>query len=62
MKGCIFGHGDLDVKKYLAIVHQFGYDNGLTLEFEGLEDVEVGNRIGLANMKRYWEELENAKA
>ena len=47
---------------YLAIVHQFGYDNGLTLEFEGLEDVEVGNRIGLANMKRYWEELENAKA
>lgn len=62
MKGCIFGHGDLDVKKYLAIVHQFGYDNGLTLEFEGLEDVEVGNRIGLTNMKRYWEELENAKA
>ena len=59
---CLIMLGIACVLLYLAIVHQFGYDNGLTLEFEGLEDVEVGNRIGLANMKRYWEELENAKA
>ncbi len=60
IRPAIVGHGDINVKKCLEIVKAAGYQGRMSLEFEGMEDVDLGNRIGLDNMKRCWEEAENA--
>ncbi|MCI8554836.1 MAG: sugar phosphate isomerase/epimerase [Clostridiales bacterium] len=59
IRAAIVGHGDVNVRQCLEIAKSAGYQGRLSLEFEGMEDVETGNRIGLDNMKRFWEEAEN---
>ncbi|MFB5676341.1 sugar phosphate isomerase/epimerase family protein [Paenibacillus terreus] len=57
LRGAIIGHGDINIREVTRIVKQSGYDGYITVEFEGMEDCEVGSRIGMANVKRFWEEV-----
>ena len=34
-----------------------GYDDCISIEFEGMEPVFDALRIGLANLKKYWAEV-----
>jgi len=56
LRGVIVGHGDLNVAECLAIIKKSGYDGYISVEFEGIEDCRLGSRIGMANVKKYWEE------
>lgn len=55
IRGTIVGHGEAKIFQSLRVLKDRGYDEWLTLEFEGTEDNLVGIRIGLSNMKRFWE-------
>lgn len=57
LRGTIVGHGQVPVKQCLYQVKKAGYDDYVSIEFEGMEDVSDALRIGLANLKRYWSEL-----
>lgn len=54
LRGSIIGHGDIPVKQCLSIVKDYGYNNCISIEFEGLEDPITGIRIGLDNLKEYF--------
>jgi len=55
-RGAIIGHGDVPVSQCLTLICQSGYDQTLTIEYEGMEDALVGIRIGRDNLLRYWGE------
>ena len=57
LRGAIVGHGDIDIPAVLKVIKDFGYDGYISIEFEGMEDCETGSRIGMANVKRIWDEL-----
>ncbi|NOY75130.1 MAG: sugar phosphate isomerase/epimerase [Kiritimatiellaeota bacterium] len=57
LRGAIVGHGDIDIPAVLKVIKDFGYDGYISIEFEGMEDCELGSRIGMANVKRIWNEL-----
>ena len=57
LRGTIIGHGNVPVKQCLHILKAAGYDDTVAIEFEGVEDSVDALRIGLANLKRYWEEV-----
>src|SRR5699024_900479 len=50
------GQGDLDIRKIVKLIKDSGYDGYLTIEFEGMEDFEEGSKIGMENLRRFWEE------
>lgn len=56
LRGTIIGHGNVPVKQCLHILKAAGYDDTIAIEFEGMEPALTAIRIGLANLKRYWEE------
>ncbi len=56
LRGTVIGHGNVPVKQCLHILKAAGYDDTVAIEFEGLEPCLEAVRIGLANLKRYWEE------
>lgn len=56
--GAIIGHGSVPVKQCLAVLKQAGYDGFVAVEFEGMEEALTGIRIGLANLRRYIQEVE----
>ena len=56
LRGTIIGHGNVPVKQCLHILKAAGYDDTVAIEFEGVEDSVDALRIGLANLKRYWDE------
>ena len=56
LRGTIIGHGNVPVKQCLHILKAAGYDDTIAIEFEGMEPALIAIRIGLANLKRYWEE------
>ena len=56
LRGAIVGHGDVPVRQCLGILKRSGYDGFAAIEFEGLEDPLKALPIGLANLKRYWQE------
>ena len=58
LKGTIVGHGDVPVKQCIAALKAAGYNGTISIEFEGMEDVLAGIRIGLANLRRYIREVE----
>ncbi|HHV50920.1 MAG TPA: sugar phosphate isomerase/epimerase family protein [Candidatus Avimonas sp.] len=58
LKGTIIGHGDVPVKQCIAALKFAGYDGAIAIEFEGMEDVLTGIRIGLENLRRYIREVE----
>ena len=55
LKGTIVGHGDARAAQSLGILKRAGYDGWISVEFEGAEDNLDGLRIGLQNVRRFWE-------
>ena len=56
-RGAIIGHGNLPVVQCLRVMKQAGYDGVLSIEFEGMEDVLTGIRIGHDNLRRFVAEV-----
>ena len=56
LRGAIVGQGDVDTKAVVQIIKAAGYDGYLSIEFEGMEDCRVGSKIGMANLRRLWDE------
>ncbi|MEF3355913.1 sugar phosphate isomerase/epimerase [Paenibacillus sp. GYB006] len=56
LRGAVAGQGDIPMRDVIQLVKASGYDGYLSLEFEGVEDCEFGARVGLANVKRFWDE------
>lgn len=57
LKGTVIGHGDVPIKQCLRILKRNGYDGILAIEFEGKEDPLFGVRVGIANLKRFVNEI-----
>ena len=58
-RGAIIGHGNVPVVQCLRIMRNAGYDGILSIEFEGIEDVLQGIRLGLENLRRFVALVEN---
>jgi sugar phosphate isomerase/epimerase len=56
LRGAIVGHGDLPIRKIIKLIKASGFDGYMTVEFEGMEDCREGSRIGMENLRRFWEE------
>ncbi len=56
-RGAIVGHGDVPVKCCLSALKMAGYKGGIAIEFEGMEDNIKALSIGIANLRRYIEEV-----
>ncbi|MFD0712909.1 sugar phosphate isomerase/epimerase family protein [Paenibacillus sp. GCM10027626] len=56
LRGAIIGHGDIEMREVIKLIKQSGYDGYVTVEFEGMEDCRTGSKIGMDNVKRFWEE------
>ena len=52
LRGAIIGHGDVPLVQCIRNLKRFGYDGVLSIEFEGIEDVMTGIRIGRDNLVR----------
>lgn len=52
IRGTIVGHGVIPVAQCIAMFKAAGYDNWLSLEFEGLEDNMTALKAGYAYLKR----------
>ncbi|MFF2753340.1 sugar phosphate isomerase/epimerase family protein [Psychrobacillus sp. NPDC058041] len=59
LRGAIVGHGDINIREVMKLVKNSGYDGYLTVEFEGMEDCKVGSKIGMDNVRRFWNEVKN---
>ena len=59
LRGAIVGHGDINMREIVKIVKGSGYDGYLTVEFEGMEDCQVGTKIGMDNVRRFWDEVDS---
>lgn len=57
LRGAIVGHGDLDMAGILKAIKGAGYDDYLSIEFEGAEDCRLGSRLGMENARRIWESV-----
>lgn len=57
LRGAITGQGDIDILKVLQLVKDSGYDEYISLEFEGMEDCLKGTRLGLEYLKAAWSKL-----
>lgn len=53
LRGAIIGHGNVPVKSCLAALKKAGYNGGIAIEFEGMEDNVSALKTGLANLKKY---------
>lgn len=56
LRGTIIGHGNVPVQQCLHILKAAGYDDTIAIEFEGMEPAVTAIRVGLDNLKRYWEQ------
>ena len=57
IRGAIVGHGNVPIKSCLSALKKFEYPGMIAIEFEGMEDNIEAMRIGLANLRRYTEEV-----
>ena len=51
----VVGEGDVPVLQCLRILEAHGYDNYITVEFEGMEEAKKGVACGLKTLKAYAE-------
>lgn len=58
LRGAIIGHGDVPVYQCLSTLIANGYDDYITVEFEGLEDQITGTTFGLNTLKRMCESIQ----
>ncbi|MGO4695894.1 sugar phosphate isomerase/epimerase family protein [Paenibacillus sp. 2TAB26] len=57
LRGAIVGHGDIAMPQVLRAVKESGYDDYISIEFEGLEDCRLGTRLGFEFVRRVWNEI-----
>ena len=57
LRGAIIGQGDMDMWKILSIIKNSGYDQEISLEFEGMEDCVAGTYYGLEAAKYIWDRV-----
>ena len=57
LRGAIIGQGDMDMWKIISIIKESGYDQEISLEFEGMEDCIAGTYYGLETAKYIWEKV-----
>ncbi len=57
LRGSIVGQGDIDIRKIVKLIKDSGYDGNITLEFEGMEECREASKIGMENLRRFWEEV-----
>lgn len=57
-RATIFGHGDVPTYQLLAVMKNAGYDGYISMEFEGIEENIMANRISIENLKRMIADLE----
>lgn len=57
LRGAIAGHGDINLRESIRIIKKSGFDGYFSIEFEGMEDSFQGTKIGLENVKRFWNEV-----
>ena len=57
LRGAIVGQGDINIREVVKLVKQSGYDGYITVEFEGMEDCREGSKIGMDNLRRFWDEV-----
>jgi sugar phosphate isomerase/epimerase len=57
LRGTIVGQGDVDTRAIVKLVKDSGYKGFISVEFEGMEECRNGSRIGMANLKRFFEEV-----
>ncbi len=57
LRGTVIGHGNVPVKQCLRTLKAAGFDGTIAIEFEGMEPCVEAVRIGLANLKKYWNEV-----
>ena len=55
LRGTIVGQGNAPVFQCIRILKNSGYDDTFSIEFEGIEENLYAIRVGLANLKKYWE-------
>ena len=51
LRGTIVGHGNVPIKQCMYQLKRAGYDDCISIEFEGMEPVFDALRIGLANLE-----------
>ncbi|NGP44628.1 sugar phosphate isomerase/epimerase [Bacillaceae bacterium SIJ1] len=56
LRGAIVGHGDIPIRQVIRLIKDSGYDGYLTIEFEGMEHPFEGSKIGMDNVRRFWNE------
>lgn len=52
-RSAIIGHGNVPVAQCVRILAAKGYAGALSIEYEGIEDVLMGIRMGQENLRRY---------
>lgn len=57
LRGAIVGHGDINMREAIRIIKQSGYDGYLSIEFEGMEDCQLGTKLGLEYAVSIWNEI-----
>jgi sugar phosphate isomerase/epimerase len=57
LRGAIAGHGDLPLEAILREIKASGYAGYISLEFEGMEDCQLGSRVGLQQVRTLWERV-----
>ncbi|MBS4220433.1 sugar phosphate isomerase/epimerase [Bacillus sp. FJAT-49711] len=57
LRGAIVGQGDINIREVVKLVKESGYDGYITVEFEGMEDCKVGSKVGMDNVRRFWNEV-----
>ena len=57
LRGAIVGQGDIKIREIVKLIKESGYDGYITLEFEGMEECRAASKIGMENLRRFWEEV-----
>ncbi len=52
LRGAIIGHGEVPLKECINILKTYGYNDVLSIEFEGIEDVFSAIDSGHSNLKK----------
>ncbi|KKI89035.1 sugar phosphate isomerase [Bacillus sp. SA1-12] len=56
LRGAIVGQGDIKIREIVKLIKASGYDGYITLEFEGMEECRAASKIGMDNIRRFWNE------
>jgi inosose dehydratase len=57
LRGAIVGQGDIEIREIIKYIKQSRYDGYMTVEFEGMEECKLASRIGMNNVRRFWNEI-----